>query len=441
MFQPSADPTMRTSHKNMPRSAGVPSALSAMLTLCHLLTPALLLTVAGVLHAAPDEQLLGKAWGYPVAPRLALAFQEGYRVGSFSAMDSLGPHCVMEPSPTPLPLPRAASETDFSYRFEGKTYTLDDYMQRQRATVVLVLKDGEIVAERANYARTPAHRHLSNSMAKTVVALAVGKALEEKRIRSLEDTAADYEPRLAGTLYGRTKLLHLLRMASGARFVEDYSGSDDLARFSRVAQRSGTAQAAQEISQQAQEPGSTFNYASAETQMLGLVLRAATGQSLCDYVGSRIWQPMGAEARATWLTNPADGVEMASGYFNATARDYARLGWLMARDGKAGERQVLPRDWLLQMTDATLQPEQFRPGRMQHKGSSYQGYGFQTWLLPGSARRFQLLGVYGQAIMVDPGLQLVVVHLAVARQASGDVALAREKDALLRGIVARYGRW
>jgi CubicO group peptidase (beta-lactamase class C family) len=404
----------------------------------------LLLGAAGLSHAAPDELLLGRAWGYPVAPRLAQAFQESYRVGSFSAMDSLGPHCVLEPSPTPLPLPRAASETSFRYSFEGRTHTLDDYMQRQRATVLLVLKDGEIVAERANYARTPAHRHLSNSMAKTIVALAVGKALEEGRIRSLEDTAADYEPNLAGTLYGRTKLLHLLRMASGARFVEDYSGSDDLARYSRVAQRNGMAQAAREISQMASAQGSTFNYASAETQMLGLVLRAATGQSLCAYVGSRIWQPMGAESRATWLTNPADGAELASGYFNATAHDYARLGWLMARDGMAGERQVIPRDWLLQMTDASRQPEQFRPGRMQHKGSTYQGYGFQTWLMPGSTRRFALVGVYGQAIYVDPALKLVVVHLAVAKDASGDASgthMATERNALLRGIVSAYGRW
>ncbi|MBL8339509.1 MAG: serine hydrolase [Rhodoferax sp.] len=404
----------------------------------------MLLLAAGPGSAAPDENSLGKAWGYPVAPRLAQAFQEGYRVGSFSAMDSLGPHCVLEPSATPLPLPRAASEPAFRYSYEGRSYTLDDYMQRQRATVLLVLKDGEIVSERSNYDRTPAHRHLSNSMAKTIVALAVGKALEEKRIRSLDDTAADYEPRLAGTVYGRTKILHLLRMASGARFVEDYSGSDDLARFSRIAQRNGTAAAAAEIRQMASEPGSTFNYASAETQMLGLVLRAATGESLCAYVGSRIWQPMGAQSRATWLTNPADGIEMSSGYFNATAHDYARLGLLMARDGLAGERSVVPRDWLLQMTDPAMQPEAFRPGRMQNKGSTSLGYGFQTWILPGSTRRFALLGVHGQAIYVDPALKLVVVHLAVARDASGDASgthMAAERNALLRGIVGTYGRW
>jgi CubicO group peptidase (beta-lactamase class C family) len=190
--------------------------------------------------------------------------------------------------------------------------------------------------------------------------------------------------------------------------------------------------------------GERFNYASAETQMLGLVLRAATGRSLCDYVAETIWRPLGAQAAATWLVNARDGVELAAGSFNATARDWARLGWMMANDGMAGERQVLPAEWLLAMTDPARQPEAFRPGRMNHKGSTFQGYGLQTWLLPGSSRRFQLLGIHGQAILVDPGLKLVVVHLAVGKDASGDASghhLGAERTALMRGIVAQYGKW
>jgi CubicO group peptidase (beta-lactamase class C family) len=402
------------------------------------------LLLSRVGHAAPDEELLGKSAGYPVAPSLSQAFQERYRVGSFSAMDSLSPHCTLEPAAQPLPLPKAASEAAFQYRFDGKTLTLDDYMQRQRATAVLVLKDGEIVAERSNYERKPEQRMLSNSMAKTIVALGIGKALEEGHIRSLEDRAADYEPRLAASLYGQTRLINLLRMASGAQFVEDYSGHDDLARFNWVARNQGSAAAVQTVTQRNAPEGSVFSYASAETQVLGLVLRAATGQTLCRYIGDKIWQPMGADSSATWLTNPVDQTEMAAGNFNATLKDYARLGWLMANDGQRDGRSVIPRDYLLSMTEASRQPEAFRPARMQNKGSTYMGYGLQTWLLPGSARRFALLGVYGQSILVDPALKLVVVHMAVAKDASGDASgahMGAERNALWHGIVARYGKW
>jgi len=394
--------------------------------------------------AAPDEDLLGKSAGYPAAPRLVQVFQEAYRVGSFRAMDSLSPHCTLPASAQPLPLPQAAREPAFRYQFDGKTLTLDDYMQRQRATALLVLKDGQIVAERSNYDTKPEHRLLSNSMAKTIVALGMGKALEDGHIRSLEDTAAEYEPKLGGTLYGQTKIINLMRMASGARFVEDYSGKDDLARFSQTTRLQGNAAGARVITERAAPEGTLFNYASAETQMLGLVLRGATGTSLCQYIGEKIWQPLGAESPATWLTNPVDGTEQAAGNFNATVHDYARLGLLLANDGQRDGKAIISREYLLRMTDANQQPPAFRPGAMQNKGSTYVGYGLQTWLWPGSHRRFALLGIYGQSIMVDPELKLVVVHMAVAKDASGDASgthMGAERDALWRGVVARYGNW
>jgi CubicO group peptidase (beta-lactamase class C family) len=81
---------------------------------------------------------------------------------------------------------------------------------------------------------------------------------------------------------------------------------------------------------------------------------------------------------------------------------------------------------------------------MQYHGSTYYGYGLQTWILPGSHRRFALQGIHGQAIFVDPVLKLVVVHTAVGKDASGDASgnhLGAERDALLRGIIAAYGEW
>ena len=418
--------------------------LHAMNSHFILVAAALLLTTGAAAHAAPDEEALGKSAGYPAARSLGQAFQAPYRVGSFSAMDSFAPHCTLAPSAEPLLLRKTDSEPAFRYQFEGRTQSLDDYMQHQRATAVLVLKDGDIVAERYSYDRTPQQRMLSNSMAKTVVALAVGKALEEGRIRSLDDTADTYAPALAGTLYGGTRIVNLLRMASGAQFVEDYSGHDDSALFSQTLRKLGAARAAGTINARAAPEGERFNYASAETQVLALVLRGATGRTLCDYVAEKIWQPMGAQSMATWLINPLDGVEYAAGNFNATVRDYARLGWLLANDGQARGLPVITREHVLSMTDAARQPESFRPGQMLNKGSRYMGYGLQTWLLPGSGRRFVLLGIYGQAIFVDPVLKLVIVHMAVGKDASGDASqthLGAERDALWRGIVARYGNW
>jgi len=408
------------------------------------LASALLALACAAAGASPDEALLGRAAGYPAAPRMSRIHEPGFIVGSFSAMDSLGPHCMLAPAAHPLALPVAASQPAFHYRLDGRTLTLDDYLQHQRATGVLVLKDGAIAAERYGYGRTPDMRMLSNSMAKTLVALAVGQALEDGAIRSIDDPAERYVPELQGTLYGRTRLVNLLRMASGARYVEDYTEHDDRAAFNATARRQGVLAAAKSVSERADPQGERFNYAGAQTEVLGLVLRAATGRSLCEFVDERLWRPLGAESAASYLLNAADRMEQAQGGFNATLRDYARLGRLLANDGRAGDAQVVPRDWLLAMTDAERQPPQFRPGAMDSHGSRYLGYGFQVWLLPGAHRRFVLLGVYGQAIYVDPQAGLVMVHLAVGADARGDASgdrLARERDALWRGVVAQYGNW
>jgi CubicO group peptidase (beta-lactamase class C family) len=419
-------------------SSPVAACLKAVLILPFLvLAPAIGL-------AAPDEDVLAKAQGYPIAPTLRETYRERYIVGSFSAMDTLAPSCALAPASNPTPLPKAVPDINFGYRFRGGEYTLDEYMQRQRATAVLVLHDGQIVAERANYGRKPDMRMLSNSMAKTVTALGLVKALEEGAIHSFDDTAAQYVPELAGSLYGETKIVNLMRMASGAKFTEDYSTTDDRTKFNRIARRQGNIPAVRSVTERADPEGERFNYAGIQTQVLGLVLRAATHRTICDYVDEKIWQPIGAEAKATWLQNPKDTVEIAQGGLDATVRDYARLGLMLANDGVVAGQAVVSAEHLLDMTDPQRQPPAFRPGQMQWHNSTYSGYGLQVWLLPGSHRRFALLGVYGQAILVDPELKLVVVHTAVGKDAAGDASgnhLGAERDALFRGIVAHYGKW
>ncbi|RQP22603.1 class C beta-lactamase-related serine hydrolase [Albitalea terrae] len=399
--------------------------------------------MVGAATASPDEDLLGKQQGYPRAPRLSSIHDPAYIVGSFSGMDRITSHCELAPAEQPSSLRASATQAAVRYRFGGREHTLADYMEHQRATAVLIVKDGEIIAERYGYGRTAAMRMLSNSMAKTLVALAVGQALEDGSIKSLQDTADQYVPGLTGTLYGGTRLVDLLRMASGAKYVEDYTDTDDRKRFLVTAATRGVLAAAAQVKERSDPPGSRFNYAGAQTEVLGLVLRAATHRSLCSFIDETIWKPMGAQSKATFLVRASDDSEIAQGGFNATARDYARLGWMLANDGMAQDRQVISRDYLLDMTDPARQPEDFRPGRMDYHGRTYYGYGFQTWLLPGKTRQFALLGVYGQAIYVDPQLKLVMVHLAVGKDASGDASgahLGAERDALWRGLVAGMAR-
>ena len=343
----------------------------------------------------------------------------------------------MQKAATPLPLPKAATEAKIGYRFQGQAYALDDFLAHQRITGLLVIKDGQILAERYQYDRTAADRLVSHSMAKSIVSLAVGMALNEKKIASLEDTVARYVPDLAGNPYGETTIRNILRMASGVPFKEVYDGNDDNAKFNRIRLTQNSIAALRAFTTREVEQGTQFHYASNQTVVLTLLLRAVTGTNLSEYLTPRLWQPMGAEADATWIKT-RDGTVTGSGNFNAILRDYGRLGILLANDGSAGDQQIVPKEYLLDATDWHRQPDAFKP----QKATPYFGYGYQFWLFPGEKRRFALLGVYGQSIFVDPEQKLVMVITAAAKNASvGKETLARERDALWRGIVGQYGSW
>jgi CubicO group peptidase (beta-lactamase class C family) len=387
--------------------------------------------------AAPDEELLGKAAGYPIGTPSTWFYEESVRVGSFSNLDKILRHNTLAKAASPAPLPKAASAPRFEYRFDGRTFTVEDFLDRQRITGLLIVKDGTIVLERYQYDRGPEHRFVSHSMAKSIASLAVGIALAEGKIRSLDDMVSAYVPDLAGFPYGETSIRNVLRMASGVAFNEDYSGADDLSRFVRIRYTQGTIAALQAFTVREAPEGARFHYATSETAILSVLIKAVTGRTLSQFLTEKLWQPMGAETDAMWVRG-IDGLDDGGGSFSATLRDYGRLGVLLANDGVAGGKEIVPKAYLREATDWRRQPAAFAP----RTATPYFGYGYKFWTFPGERRRFALLGVYGQAIFVDPALELVMVVTAAARNASvGKETLGRERDALWRGVVAEYGGW
>jgi CubicO group peptidase (beta-lactamase class C family) len=142
--------------------------------------------------------------------------------------------------------------------------------------------------------------------------------------------------------------------------------------------------------------------------VLGVVLHYAVNKSASDYLQEKIWEPIGAEADATWVID-AQGFEVAHGFFNAVLRDYARLGRLFAHDGAWEGKQIIPEQWLIEATTVRTADAYLAPG----KAMPIFGYGYFLWLLPGARRQFALGGANGQRICVDPTSKLVMVQTAV----------------------------
>jgi CubicO group peptidase (beta-lactamase class C family) len=339
-----------------------------------------------------------------------------------------------------MPLTKLEDEPRIRWNGDrGRQLGIDDYLARERVMGLMIIKDGVIQVERYQYERTPAQRFVSNSMAKSIVSLAVGIALQEGKIASLDDRADKYATKMAGTLYGETTIRNLLRMSSGVHFEERYDGKDDLERFGRAVIHGGVEEAAKLITVRDAPQGTRFSYASAETEVLAGVLRGATGMSVSEYLTPRLWQAMGAETSALWRAERT-GLERAAGNFNATLRDYGRLGVVLANDGirPDTQQQVIPRDYLLEATDWRRAPAAFRP----RTATPYYGYNYQFWTFPTDKRRFAMLGVYGQMIFVDPELKLVMVQTtANATAKAGETTLGKNADAFWRGVVQHYGSW
>ena len=412
-----------------------------MTALTHSLLMTSFLVLAVTAQAEPDEMLLGQSQNYPLGTASSW-YSNPNRVGSWSALHTvpgINTRTVGHAASVRV-LPTAARPPAIAYRYRNISYTLNDYLDRQRATGLLVLKNGEIVVEHYRYGRKDDARFLSFSMAKSVTALLIGAALERGHIVSLDDTAQTYVKALDGSPYGATTLRQLLRMSSGLTFTERYDGLDDIARLSRASagvRGAGTpTEVLRSITQRHSPAGQKFVYAGAESDILGRVLAAATGKNLADLTHDWLWQPMGAEHDAYWRIG-ADGQEQAYGSLSASLRDWGRLGLLLANDGRSGDQQLLQQEFLLDATDPARQPDAFKP----RSATPYFGYGYQFWLMPMKLRTFAMQGIHGQTLYVQPATGVVMVLTSVWEQASGrqDVLPYQERDALWRGVLESVG--
>jgi CubicO group peptidase (beta-lactamase class C family) len=297
---------------------------------------------------------------------------------------------------------------------KGDPLALPDYpafAERTFTNAMLVIKDGKVVFEDYRNRSDDTTRFLSMSMAKTITSLLVGIALEQGKIASLDDRADKYVPELKGTGYDGVTIRQIMQMRSGVDYEERYdfganpSFAGKLHEQAIVLNKMRFASGALKT-KRANEPGSTFNYSTLDTMVLGWVLEQATGEKLETFTDANLWQPLGAEADAFWLADgpPGNGRALNGMGYNAVLRDYGRLGLLMLRDGKRGDTQVVPAGWMKQAT--AMLPTGAPPGQ------GFPGYGLQLWQVDDEPGAYAAVGLAGQFIYVSPQTDTVIVKLS-----------------------------
>ena len=352
----------------------------------------------------------GAAWKWPEITRLRHVlslFEEDRIVSNFSNMEALFLTAPVPAGGAPRPLPADPRPLPETFTHGGGEDRIEDWIERTKTTSLLVLKDGRVAHERYRLGTGPEDLRMSWSVAKSVVSSLVGIAWGEGLIDDLDAPVSRWVPELAQSAYAGASLRDVLNMASGVEFDEDYADfNSDINQMGRVLALGASMDAfAAGQERIAGPPGEAFRYVSVDTHVVSMVLRAATGRTLTEYLSEKLWGPMGAEADARFVTDGL-GAAFALGGLNARTRDYARFGLLVAEGGARDGVPIIPRDWLAQATRRSAPPpppEEPRP----------YGYGFQWWIPPGGdgglGGEVLARGVYGQFLYIRPAENLVIV--------------------------------
>ena len=307
------------------------------------------------------------------------------------------------------------------YTFHGERYTLDQYFERSFVLGFLVLHDDQIALQKYFYDAGPKSRFISNSMAKSIISALIGIAIENGEIESVDDPVTRYLPCLSESGFKEVTVKHLLQMATGTRWNEDYVDTDsDFHRY-MLAWSQGTpsfmelAAACESV----EPPGTRFEYQSINTQVLGQLLEAATGIPLNEYCERELWHKLGAECDAFFYRGKQQPQIPAAGCFCATLRDYGRFGLMMMNGGRLGGNEIVSGDWIHMSTSAEGASQLPQPTGPDDDYCENLGYAYQWWMLDGGV--YMAMGIYGQAIYIDPTHHIVIVQTSAWPEPDPDI--------------------
>lgn len=291
-------------------------------------------------------------------------------------------------------LPRA-STSDVSVNANTIIQFLQDVTQMSEVELhhLIIVKDGYVITEVHADPYRASDPHNLFSASKMFTALAVGLAVDDGSL-SLDDKVIDYFPdKCLDSIMPEMAditVRHLLTMTSGKQVKAQIRDNSDDWAASWLALPGTT-------------PGKTFAYDTMTPFILSAIVQRATGSTILDLLQSRILQPMGI-TDVEWEQSP-DGINTGGWGVRCSAETMAMLGQLLLQQGCWDDRQLISREWAVQMTTEQLSAMGIEP---LHSGEYNCGYGYLMWRCSWDTG-YRAEGNYGQYIIIDPSLNLVIV--------------------------------
>lgn len=310
--------------------------------------------------------------------------------------DLMPAHWIVAAPSTFAPWKSGTSEEISEVTWNGKRQSFETFLKETQTNAFLVIRNGKLTYEKYFNGKTQSTVLPSYSVAKTMTSLVIGQLIDEGRIKE-SDTFVSILPEFkAGTSFDNVTIKNLLDMNSGIGVSDNYP-SGPSGWGVAIAQMYASTDVnwfLKNNRKMSEEPGTFPEYRSVNTQMLGLIVQKVTGRYLAAEFTDRIWQKVGADYDATWNVDREGGHEKAFCCFNATARDYARVGQALM----SGDPKIASTSWKARLSTSAV------------KLDYGWGYGAQMWHpYPGINL---MMGLHGQYIYMDALNDTVIVKLS-----------------------------
>ncbi len=364
------------------------------------------LGILGLLASRVDWRLWTRSLSYPNRPA--------------TSVDWYRPRYPVPGNPTPPPWTVVAPTAEPGELSPEVLEEVAAFAEAQNSVALLILHRDRLIFERYWQGHGPGSPVNGMSMTKNLLGLMIGVALAEGHINALTDRVGDYLPEWADDPRGDITLEDLIYMKSGLRnddrtdslgsdLVKLYGGSN-LRRFALSIP-------------QVQPPGQVYEYNNVNSQLLAFVLEAATGEPWGDYLSSRLWQPLEAEDTFLWMDRPGGSAKAFCCFF-AMATDWLRVGHLFLRQGKVGDRQVIPADWIAKMRqESPLEPTYGMHLWIKARTPDYPNVNSASSAPFLDPKAFYLDGHHHQKVYVLPSYDLVIVRLGEEPPAWDDAVI------------------
>jgi len=341
-------------------------------------------------------------------PERVLLWSPQERPVGFRSMEKISPVHRVKRGAAVFSLSYGTRELDVTYSYNGQKWDTTTFMERNDVAGLLVIKNGRILLERYALGFDDKSLWTSFSVAKSITSTLLGAAVADGHIRTVSDSVVRYLPSLKGTAYDGVTLRQILNMTSGVKWNEDYDDPDsDVNRCHRATDATLGSPLLTYLAKLPREAdaGAKWVYKTAETDLAGEIVMAATGKTLAGYLSEKIWAAFGMERDAFWMVR--DGKELGGCCLSMSLRDYGRFALFILTGGKIREKPVLPGGWIGEAVSPSLAS---RRG-MEQLGTA-AGYGFQWWVGLDGLGTYSARGIFGQSIHVDPAEHLIVVTLS-----------------------------